>query len=113
MVGLFICKPTTLSIRRRPQPSDLSSQPQLRKVADLHSPIWKAGNDVQLAAYGLVMAAQRGQVHVNALLHFGNGGLLHVENFGQHFLRQTACLTQFVEWHFQQHGFGLFVGFIA
>ena len=59
MVGLFICKPTTLSIRRRPEPRDLSSQPQLRKVADLHSPVRKMGNDAQLAAHGFDVTAQR------------------------------------------------------
>ena len=97
----------------KPQTSGLSRRPQLRKVADLHRSIRKAGNDVQLAAHGFNVAAQRGQVHVGALFHFGNGWLLHVEDFGEHFLRQATCLAQFVKRHFQQHGFGLFVGLLA
>jgi hypothetical protein len=60
---------------------------QVGEIADLYRAVRKARHHLQLAAHGLDVATQRGEVHIRAFLQLGDGGLLDVQYFSQHLLR--------------------------
>jgi hypothetical protein len=76
---------------------------QVGKVADLHVTVGEARDHLKLAAHRLDVAAQGGDVHVRASFNLRDGGLLNVEHFRQHLLRQATSLAQLAQRHFREH----------
>jgi len=50
---------------------------------NLHFAIRENGARFQRSAHGFDIAAQRAQVHIGALFHFGDAALIDVEKLGQ------------------------------
>ena len=56
---------------------------QIGKVADLDRAIREARYHIQLTTHRLNVAAQRGDVHIGALLDLGDGRLLYMQHLGR------------------------------
>ena len=49
------------------------------EVGDLHTAIGKSRDDFQIAAHGADRVAQGADIHIGAIFHFGNSGLIDMQ----------------------------------
>jgi len=67
------------------------------ELIDLNFAFGEDGLDLELPAHRLNEAAQRGDIHIRALLHLRHRTLIDAKNAGEAGLRQAARLPELIE----------------